>query len=323
MAYGIHSDVALDQFGNALANASVTVYSVVAGVVQVNPLATIYTAVSSITSTPLQQSNPMTTDPLGRYAFGAPDGFYAIDISGANFPTYRVYKNLVTTYLPGAGGVASVALALPAQFAISGSPVTGTGTLTGAWNTQANNLVFAGPATGGPLAPTFRALAASDMPPLGAPLVNYQAFNPATGATTICTLYFDASGRLTGVTNNNFQMPLLGLQQTWTKAQNVASVALAFGNPLVTDATLGNAFHTTATSSFVFQNPTGLVSGGTYLWRIQQDGTGGRTIISFGAMFKFPGGTPIVLSTAINAIDLVTAYYDGTNLLTTISKAFA
>ena len=323
MAYGIHSDVAQDQYGNSLTNASVTVYSIVAGVVQVNPLATIYTAVSSITDTPLQQANPMTTDPLGRYAFGAPDGFYAIDISGANFPTYRIYKNLVTTYLPGAGGVASVSIAAPVQFAISGSPVTSTGTLTLSWATQANNLVFAGPSTGGPLAPTFRSLVATDLPASGVIATTYGGYNTVNGIANFPNLTIDTYGRITSVNTNTIGLPGYNLQGTWTKAQNVASFSPSFGNPLVTDATLGNAFHVTATSNFIFQNPTGLVSGGTYLWRIQQDGTGGRTIISFGAMFKFPGGTPIVLSTAINAIDLVTAYYDGTNLLTTISKAFA
>jgi len=323
MAYGIHSDVAVDQFGNALANASVTVYSVVAGSVVTNPLATIYSAASSITATPTQQANPMTTDALGRYAFGAPDGFYAIDISGSNFPTYRVYKNLVTTYLPGAGGVASVALALPAQFAISGSPVTGTGTLTGAWNTQANNLIFAGPSTGGPLAPTFRVLVASDLPASGITPAAYQAINTTTGALTLCIFSIDTAGRITGAASNSFTVPLYSTQGTWAKAQNVASVALTFGNPLVTDATLGNAFQTTATANFVFQNPTGLVSGGTYLWEITQDGVGSRLISSYGSLFTFPGGTPGVLSTAAGAVDLLTAYYDGTKLRCTLSKAYA
>ena len=56
-------------------------------------------------------------------------------------------------------GVTSVGLALPVSvFTVSGSPVTTTGTLTGTFNTQANNTVFAGPATGGPLTPTFRTL---------------------------------------------------------------------------------------------------------------------------------------------------------------------
>ena len=55
-------------------------------------------------------------------------------------------------------GVVSVGLALPSIFTVSGSPVTTSGTLTGTLATQANNTIFAGPATGGPLTPTFRSI---------------------------------------------------------------------------------------------------------------------------------------------------------------------
>lgn len=59
--------------------------------------------------------------------------------------------------------VTSVALTAPAQFAVTGSPVTTAGTLAIAWNTQNRNTVLAGPATGAPAAPTFRALVAADI----------------------------------------------------------------------------------------------------------------------------------------------------------------
>lgn len=62
------------------------------------------------------------------------------------------------------GTVTSVGLALPGQFTISGSPVTSTGTLTGAWATQSPNIVFAGPTSGGATAPTFRSLVGADLP---------------------------------------------------------------------------------------------------------------------------------------------------------------
>lgn len=69
---------------------------------------------------------------------------------------------------PGSGGigtVTSVALALPAGvFTVSGSPVTSSGTLTGSFNTQSANSVFAGPTTGAASAPTFRALVSADIP---------------------------------------------------------------------------------------------------------------------------------------------------------------
>lgn len=64
----------------------------------------------------------------------------------------------------GGGGVSSVGLSLPAQFSVTGSPVTSSGTLTAAWTNQAQNTVLAGPATGGAGAPGFRALVAADLP---------------------------------------------------------------------------------------------------------------------------------------------------------------
>lgn len=64
--------------------------------------------------------------------------------------------------LSGIVGVTSVGLSLPSEFTISGSPVTSTGTLTGTWANQTANTVFAGPVSGGPAAPSFRALSIDD-----------------------------------------------------------------------------------------------------------------------------------------------------------------
>ena len=321
MAYGIHSEVVQDQFGNPVTNSSVTVYSVAAGAVVVAPLPSIYTAASSITASPITQANPMTTDNLGRYSFGAPDGFYAITISGANFASYTVYKNLVATFLPGAGGVSSVSLALPSQFAISGSPVGGVGTLTGAWNTQANNTFLCGPNGGGPLAPTFRAIATGDLPASGVGAAAYQSLNTGTGALVLTTFTVDATGRVTTTANTSTTIPVFGAQGTWTKVQNVASVVPTFGSPLNIDATASNCFQFTATSNFTFNLPTGMVSGGTYIFRIQQDGVGSR-VVTWSGNWKWPGGLAPVLSTAAGGIDLLTCYYDGVYLLSSLAKAF-
>ncbi|MFN7019897.1 MAG: hypothetical protein ACK4WH_01040 [Phycisphaerales bacterium] len=64
----------------------------------------------------------------------------------------------------GSGTVTSVALALPSFIAVSGSPVTTSGTLTGTLATQTANTVFAGPPSGGAAAPTFRSAVNADMP---------------------------------------------------------------------------------------------------------------------------------------------------------------
>lgn len=63
------------------------------------------------------------------------------------------------------GTVTSVGLSLPSSIlTVSGSPVTTSGTLTGSLATQTANLVWAGPTTGVPATPTFRALVTADLP---------------------------------------------------------------------------------------------------------------------------------------------------------------
>lgn len=66
----------------------------------------------------------------------------------------------------GAGTVTSVDLAATqtAIFDATGGPITGTGTLTLALDTQADNIVLAGPNGGGPTIPTFRSLVDADIP---------------------------------------------------------------------------------------------------------------------------------------------------------------
>lgn len=61
------------------------------------------------------------------------------------------------------GTVTSVGLSAPAIFTVSGSPVTSSGTLSFSLANENANLIFAGPATGAPAAPTFRAMVAADL----------------------------------------------------------------------------------------------------------------------------------------------------------------
>jgi hypothetical protein len=80
-------------------------------------------------------------------------------------------KGLVISQTPvlisvgGSGTVTSVGLALPGSvFAISGSPVTTTGTLTASFINQPVHTFFSGPSTGSATIPTFRTLVVSDLP---------------------------------------------------------------------------------------------------------------------------------------------------------------
>lgn len=113
--------------------------------------------------------------------------------------------NALTDGTPGTGTVTSVSLALPNIFAVSGSPVTTSGTLTGSLATQTANTVFTGPTTGGAAAPTFRALVAADIPSLASLYASFAqgaladtAVQPGDLATVATTgAYSDLSGRPT------------------------------------------------------------------------------------------------------------------------------
>lgn len=82
--------------------------------------------------------------------------------SGASTSTFL--RGDGTWVTPASGSVTSVALSLPSIFTVSGSPVTSSGTLTGTFNTQTANQIFAGPSSGGAATPTFRALVGADLP---------------------------------------------------------------------------------------------------------------------------------------------------------------
>lgn len=64
----------------------------------------------------------------------------------------------------GGGSVTSVALTVPVRQSVAGSPVTTSGTLAITDNTQAANVIFAGPSSGAAAVPAFRAVVSADFP---------------------------------------------------------------------------------------------------------------------------------------------------------------
>ena len=69
----------------------------------------------------------------------------------------------------------------------------------------------------------------------------------------------------------------------------------------------------TLDGDLVLDNPTNQQAGTTYILRLIQDGVGSR-ILTFGSVFKFPGGTAPTLSTGVNDIDIISFVSDGTNM---------
>jgi hypothetical protein len=144
------------------------------------------------------------------------------------------------------GTVTSVALDLPSSvFSVSGSPVTSSGTLTGAFQTQAVGAVFAGPASGAAAAPTFRALTAGDVSLGTSSTPQFAGLGLGTAAVTGWEL--TVGGATCQVRN------------TVTAVSNVYTLDVQAANEFVTAAAIAAA--TTINLSNLNTIPSG------YLWR--------------------------------------------------------
>lgn len=179
------------------------------------------------------------------YVLAAPDG-------AAGVPTFRA---LVTADIPalpyGTGSVTSVALALPSILAVSGSPVTTSGTLTGTLTTQSVNTLFAGPNSGAAAAPTFRALTTADIPALAyvtsvgatAPITSTGGLTPTIGVT---------AAALDKVDDTNVTMTLSGSPSTAL----IAATTMGLGWTGQLAVSRGGTGAATTTANFVFAGPS-------------------------------------------------------------------
>lgn len=109
----------------------------------------------------------------------------------------------------------------------------------------------------------------------------------------------------------------------YTGQQNFAEATLSDGANISWNLNTQQTATVTLAGNRTLDNPTNLVAGGTYLIRVVQDGTGSRTL-AYGTAYKFPGGTDPVLTTGSGgAVDLLTFYCDGTNMLGVFTGDFS
>lgn len=160
--------------------------------------------------------------------------------SSGQYPQYNGSAWVCGTVTPGSGTVTSVGLTMPAIFSVTGSPVTGSGSLAASLATQTANLVWAGPSTGSPAAPTFRSLVYNDLPTSAAaagtyPKVTINAQGIVTGTATQITLTTDVTGALplanggTGLNAASDDSVLLSNGSAWeAKAITNCSTAITY-----------------------------------------------------------------------------------------------
>lgn len=121
----------------------------------------------------------------------APGGSLAV-----TYDTNTVYEFSSVTHLweavsgggGGSGTVTSVGLSAPDIFDVTGSPVTTAGTLGLDLVVQPANTVFAGPVSGSPDIPAFRALTADDLPSVPSYTVNEFVLSPTDISNGFVTL---------------------------------------------------------------------------------------------------------------------------------------
>jgi hypothetical protein len=186
--------------------------------------------------------------------------------TGAGATSFAVAPTVANTYLEWSGSafqwsanplgsVTSVGLALPAEFTISNSPVTSSGTLTGAWANATANYVFAGPTTGSPGTPSFRALVAADVPTLNqnttgsaGSVANAVTFTNTGGASVGTTFDGSAARTIDYSTVGAPKADGTGASGTWNISVS-GNAATATTATTATDATNAANVATTATST--------------------------------------------------------------------------
>lgn len=173
--------------------------------------------------------------------------------------------------LSGTGGtVTSVAETVPAEFTITGSPITTAGTLAIGKATETANTVWAGPTSGGAAQPAFRTLVVADLP---------------------------------GCTNTG-NYGCLNLNNLWVAHQQPVPVALTDAATVTPTGTDANLYTLTLSIPTTTLACPGTINYGTYNFRFKQDGTGSRAITT-ASCYKYPGGTTPTWSTAANAVDVL------------------
>jgi hypothetical protein len=134
----------------------------------------------------------------------------------------------------------------------------------------------------------------------------------------------DGTALSAATAGNDYVAP--GTATVFTAQQNFGAQALTDAATITWNAATQQVAKVLLTSAVgatrVLGAPSNLVDGGTYILKVTQSSTGSNAL-TYNAVYKWPGGVAPVLSTANNAVDILTFYSDGTNMYGVAQKTFS
>ena len=146
--------------------------------------------------------------------------------------------------------------------------------------------------------------ALTTLPPSIARLGKFLIFSEATGSVMVSSFSW---------TQVEVLIEELGLETTtvnvFTANQSVEPVALIPGATVNVNAALSNSFTLTPNQNFTLAEPTNATDGMVCNFVFTQPATP-RTI-TFASAYQFAGGTEPTLTASANAVDFMSAYYNG------------
>lgn len=146
----------------------------------------------------------------------------------------------------------------------------------------------------------------------------------AAASGFVVTLLSNSDGSITFSASVGAITASLNMAQVnaWTGQQYFAQATLTDASSIVWNLNTQQASIVTLGGNRTLANPTNKQAGSSYTLIVKQDGTGSRTL-AYGTNYKWAGGVAPVLSTAANAVDILTFISDGSLMYGTYNKSFS
>lgn len=189
----------------------------------------------------------------------------------------------------GTGTVTSVGLTMPAEFSVTGSPVTGSGTLAAAWAAVADMSWF-GNKSGAPAAPQFYTTPLPDslIPDLDADFVTTGTFDPALLPVAVGLGGSHAAGAVPDPGDGSggaLATDYLARDMTYKAAPTIAVTY----QPTIPDPTLNVSSNVTGPITVV---PNSTITGATFFYSLVSDSSDFQEFPAVGYV-SLPGGDTI------------------------------